>query len=417
MNEEQLHVFNAVKARQSVLMTGAGGVGKSYIISNIVNWSDEVGIKVGVTAMTGCAAILINGSTLHSFLSIGLGTKTVPQLVQATIRNKKTYNKLTSLQMLIIDEVSMIDADLFDLASEYLSELRNNTAPFGGVQMVLSGDLYQIPPITGQFFFKSKTWERMKHTLVIDLKQSQRHLKDIGFSSMLQKLRLGKCDDETFQMLKQTVANRSKFPAHIQPTIMYTKNIDVDTINQKEMNKLIANGARHMKYPIISPSSEALRWAISCKIPEAIQLAVGAQVMLVWNVNFQEQLCNGSRGVVLDIETSAVIVEFISSGIKRIEYISVEKEENVSGKKVTIRFMPLRLAYAITVNKAQGMTLDAAVVDMDIDSYSNDFIYNKYYTAISRVRDLNSIVVLNPQKCLFKAHPDVAEFYSTLGTT
>lgn len=412
LNAEQQIVFDAVKERRSVLMTGAGGVGKSYIIGTIVAWAEAIGLSIGVTAMTGCAAILINGSTLHSFLGIGLATKTVPQLVQATLRNKKTFHKLRSLQLLIIDEVSMINEELFDLISEYLSEITTNPAPFGGIQLILSGDLYQIHPIRGQFFFKSKTWDRL-NPLVLDLKKSQRHLKDDAFSALLQKLRLGKCDSEMLQILKQTEANLAKFPANIKPTIMYTKNVDVDTINQQEIDKLVASGAHHMTYPLVSPSAAALRWATSCKIPESIQLAIGCQVMLVWNVSLSENLCNGSRGVIIELDKSGVTVNFLTAGIRKIEYISVEKDEKIDGKKVTIRFMPLRLAYAITVNKAQGMTMDAAVVDMNVGSCSPEFIYGKFYTAISRVRDLNSIVVKNPHKSLFKAHPDVAAFYAS----
>lgn len=412
MNDEQQAVFTAVKDGRSVLMTGAGGVGKSYVIGNIINWANELELSIGVTAMTGCAAVLINGSTLHSFLGIGLANKPVSQLVQTTIGIRKIFHKLRSLKMLIIDEVSMIDADLFDLVSEYLSELLINPDPFGGVQLVLSGDLYQIAPIKGEFFFKSKTWARMD-PLVVDLKQSHRHSNDADFSTMLHKLRLGECDTAMLKRLRQTEENLAKFPANIKPTIMYTKNVDVDSINQQEMSKLIATGAEHMTYPIISPSPAALRWAMSCKIPESVQLALGSQVMLVWNVSLQDQLCNGSRGVIVALDETSVTVDFIMAGTRTIEYVNVEKEEKEqNGTKINIRFMPLRLAYAITVNKAQGMTMDAAIVDMDIGACSADFIYGKFYTALSRVRDINSIVVRNAHKCLFKAHPDVIEFYS-----
>lgn len=416
MNEEQQTVFDAVVARRSVLMTGAGGVGKSYVIQKIVEWAIINNIPHGVTAMTGCAAILLGGTTLHSFLGIGLGTKTASELVRdLTTKRKPLATKLSNLELLIVDEVSMLNSEITDLISEFLCLLRGNPNPFGGVQMVLSGDLYQIPPINAQFFFKSKIWKIIKANIhIVDLKHSQRHKDDKTFDEILQKLRKGQCDNASLQALIATESNT--FKDGIKPTVMYTKNVDVDIINATEMEKITSTGVRALEYTLKVSSPPAKAWATSCKVPESVKLCVGAQVMLTWNVNLEEGLCNGSRGVVTAITTTNVTISFQSGrsddATYNIEYVTVEHPDN---KRVWIKFMPIRLAYALTVNKAQGMTLDAAIIDMDTGgSGSMDFLYGKFYTAISRVRDISCIIVKNARRKLFVAHPDVVKLYARM---
>lgn len=414
MNHEQQVVFDAIVGGSSVVMTGAGGVGKTFVLSNVIDWAKKKGKAVGVTATTGTAALLLNGVTLHSFLAIGLGTKPAPDLAKDLFKKgeigRKIYEKLCKLDMLIIDEISMLNDQLFDLVSQYLSIIRKDCSPFGGVQLILSGDLYQIPPISGKFFFDSNTWKDASDMFVImDLTTSQRHCGDITFMKALRKLRVGQCNEEITELLKATENN--SFSDGIQPSILYTKNVDVDVLNKFELDKLVDAGAmEHVFMLKHSPTPLAKLWATSSKVPEITRLCIGAQVMLKWNVDLERGLCNGARGIVTGFapNDTGVRVKFKNAPETVIEHIKLEHPDDTS---TWIKFMPLRLAWAITINVAQGATLDAVVMDMDGTHSNPEFLYGKFYTAVSRVRDLNSIQIKNLAPNKFIAHPDVRAFY------
>ena len=405
MNEEQTVVFDAVVAGISVLLTSRGGCGKSYTLSNIIDYTTTRDIPIGVTATTGCAALLIKGTTIHSFLGIGLATKPVEQLARECMRKQVLYNRLNAMRLLIIDEISMMSDTLFDVISSYLSLVRKNNSPFGGVQVILCGDLYQIPPVKDRFFFNSDIWTKLSASStfkMFELKLSQRHISDKTFDILLQKLRTGKCDNETLAVLRSTETNT--FPNGIKPTILYLKNVDVDLINSRELAKLEAAGAvTHTYVKQTSENAGGKAWAQSCKVPDNVSLCEGAQVMLTWNTDIKERLCNGSRGVVVSLNPEGVYVDFVHTS----RFISFIVVEHPDSHDVWIKYMPLRLAYALTVNKSQSMTLDAVVVDMDVGPVSADFLYGKFYTAVSRVRSLSDIVVKNASKRLFLAHPEV----------
>jgi ATP-dependent DNA helicase PIF1 len=414
MNDEQQAVFDAVTSGRSVIMTGAGGVGKTYLLTRIVEWATESNISYGITATTGAAAILLGGTTLHSFLGIGLGTKPAAELVRDLTRKREygriLYERLRALTILIIDEVSMLNDQLFDLISDYLSIIRKRPEPFGGVQLVLSGDLFQIPPINGRFFFHADAWKTKgmdNITMRFDLKKSQRHKGDTRFMEILQKLRVGKCTAAALCELQATESN--VFEDGIKPSVLYLKNIDVDVLNKHELDKLIDIGALEHVYILKTSRQPAAKsWASSSKVPELTRLCIGAQVMLKWNVDMEAGLCNGARGVVLGFTPSgAVRVKFRGIPEKVIDTIKVEHPDD---KDIWFKFMPLRLAWAITINVSQGATLDAAVIDMDIGNASPDFLYGKFYTAISRVRDLKSVMVRNVNPRLFMAHPEALAF-------
>lgn len=416
MNDEQQAVFNAVTSGRSVVMTGAGGVGKTYLLTRIVEWAAENNIQYGITATTGAAAILLGGTTLHSFLGIGLGTKPAAELARDLMRKREygriLYERLRALNILIIDEVSMLNDQLFDLISDYLSIIRKCPEPFGGVQLVLSGDLFQIPPINGRFFFHADAWKnKTRGTMRFDLKKSQRHKGDARFMEILQKLRIGECTAAALCELQATETN--VFEDGIKPSVLYLKNIDVDVLNKHELDRLIDIGALEYAYMLKTSRHPAAKsWASSSKVPELTRLCIGAQVMLKWNINMDAGLCNGARGVVTGFTPSgAVRVKFRGIPETIIDNIKVEHPDD---KEIWFKFMPLRLAWAITINVSQGATLDAAIIDMDIGNASPDFLYGKFYTAISRVRDLKSVIVRNVNPRMFMAHPEALAFTDSL---
>ena len=415
LTQEQQKAFDIVTGDgKNLLLQGPGGGGKSYTIKQIIAWARSQGIQYGVTATTGSAAILIGGTTIHSFLGIGLGNKSPQELAEVVKTRKKfVYNRLRRLQLLIIDEISMMDATLLDVVSQFLSIIRGNNMPFGNVQIVFSGDMFQLPPVKGKFFFKSDIWTTMKndaHIAVVELTESQRHKDDLVFMKMLMELRWGKCTPEIVETLKKTKEN--VFDNEIEPTLLYSRNVDVDNINQEKYEALVKSGARSFEYKLSCSSEAAKLWAQSSKIPDVCQMCIGAQVVLTWNVSLEEGLCNGSRGVVIDVGLGGVFVKFMNGKTVLISSIQVENEDC---KHTWIRFMPLRLAYAITINKSQGMTLDCAIIVLDKNMAGNvDFYYGRAYTALSRVKSLQHVWIKHATMESFVAHPDVIEFYENM---
>jgi len=403
LNKEQQKAFDLIKEGNSVLLTGSAGTGKSFTLSEIISWGHKNKKNIGVTATTGSAAILIKGRTIHSYLGIGLGTKTAAQLAAYVIQNSKfVLNRLKNLDILIIDEISMLDAELFSKISEFLSIIRMNPAPFGGVQIVLCGDFAQIAPFgkNAEYCFKSDIWSAA-NIITINLQTIIRQKDDLEFIEILECLRWGKCTKsilERLQKLQNTV-----FDSDILPTHLYGKNIDVDVINQSHFSKLVKDGAATKTYNT-KYSKNAKIWADSCKVQPEIQLCMGAQVVLTWNVDQENGLVNGSRGIVTGFDINGPIVKFKNypDGIL-VSYVNITNEDN---KADQITFMPIKLAWAITHHRSQGMTLDSCVIDL------SSWSCGQAYTALSRVKDLKSVKLIgeiNPK--FFKIHKDVLEFY------
>jgi len=413
LNQEQRRAFEKVKQGDNLFLTGEAGTGKSTCLRTIIEWARAERLNIGVTATTGSAAILIRGSTLHSFLGIGLATKTAAELVDQ-IKNKKkfVYNRIRSLEILLIDEISMMDAELFDKISAVISLIKNKNAPFGGIQVILCGDLFQLPPVKGRLLFHSQAFKDLDIEIV-QLMTPHRHLEDDELLKMLRELRVGECSDETLAKLKATYTNT--FPEGILPTMLYSRNVDVDKINTTEFTKLIKEGKRSFSYDMKSSCAVGHAWAESCKIPEICEVCEGAQVVLTSNVDLDMGLCNGARGVVVSVGLSGVTVQFAKVRAL-ISYCKLENEDN---KKIWISYMPLRLAYALTINKCQGMTLDCVVVVLESAKPSSDrnldFYYGRAYTALTRVRSLKDIRIINVSKGAFVAHPEVIQFYNEQG--
>jgi ATP-dependent exoDNAse (exonuclease V) alpha subunit len=402
MNKEQHIAFEAVKDGNNIFITGSGGVGKSYTLKNIIKWAQIERKNIAVTASTGCASYLIRGRTIHSFLGIGLAKKSAEDLANYVLLNKKfIVKKIKMLDMLILDEVSMINDELFDKISNYLQIIRKSPEPFGGIQMVICGDFAQLPPTEGKYCFLSPEWER-SNIDVITLTQMMRQSEDHTFQRILQELRYGKCTKDTLKILR--TLKKTKFDNNgIEPTVLYSLNVDVDTINNTKYKELINNGAKKQTY-ITTYSQSGENWAKSIKIPDKQELCVGSQVVLTWNFQQDIGLVNGSRGVIIELNVNGAIVRFVNGQEIIIPMMTIENEDD---DKCWVSFIPLKLAYAITIHKSQGMTLDSLIIDLG-DSI---FEYGQAYTAISRAKTLDSIKLLDVKSSSFKTHKDVISFY------
>ena len=404
MNEEQIRAFDVAVSGKNLGVFSAAGTGKTYLTRKIINWAKSLGKHIGVTSSTG-TSITMGGRTLHSFLGIGLGQKSAYALSYHTkTKFPGTITRLKELEMLIVDEISMISEELFDKISEYLCIIRKDARPFGGIQVLLFGDFCQIPPVNGEYAFLSKTWAKM-NMVCIELVTQIRQDKDPVFQKILSDARFGKCDDDSFNMLK--CLTNPNF-GEIQPTILYSKNMNVDNINQTKFLELVKNGAKKQSYPsTFSDHKYTKTWSEALKIPEVLDLCIGAQVMLCVNLSVEEGFANGSRGMVTQFTEEGPVVLFKNGEQLIIEpwLLSDDNDENIWAS-----FIPLKLAYALTIHKSQSMTLDAAVLDLG----PSIFEYGQAYVALSRVRDMKSVKITNILKSSFQTHEDVIKFYNEI---
>lgn len=424
LNPEQQRVLDAIASGFNVFLTGPAGTGKTVTLRAAIHHARHtLGKHIGVTAATGSAALLIQGRTLHSFLGIGLGKKSAAILAQnmlAMARMRPTVEKLRHLDLLVIDEISMIHAELLTLIDEYLRRIRLCVEkPFGGVQVLFCGDFCQLPPVEGSYAFKAPVWKTLQLTYM-ELTLQMRQNDDSAFQELLQRLRQGRCHETDLALLK--VREKTEFPIGIRPTRMYAINRDVDAINQRELKQLLERpDAVAQHFPTIytryqGDKEHVIQWAEACGIPgNGIKLAVGAQVVLTINLSQELGRINGSRGRVVGFDSGtaghgpAVTVEWVDGTTSLVGYHEIDtRGETTTTSDVRVRYIPLRLAWAITIHRAQGMTLDA--VEMDLGP--SIFEYGQAYTALSRARNLKSIRITAVQAKAFRTHPDVSAFYN-----
>ena len=401
LDELQQKILEDVfQSNRNIVILGSAGTGKTTTVREIIKVSNKYKKNIGITATTGCAAILIGGNTLHSFMGIGTGEGTIQYLVNRIISNKKILIKLVKLQILLIDEISMMNDVLLSKVSEILTTIRNNPMPFGGVQVILVGDFYQLPPISGNFCFKSDIWDKMNfNTHVLTKIYRQR---DPQFLEILSRAREGNITNEDLNILKN--CNGKLFIKNIIPTKLYSLNVDVSLINEKYYNKL---STLEYIYETNYKNAKSKKYADKMKIPEKLKLCIGSQVMVTRNIDIENDIINGTRGVIISMETNYVNIQLMNQQ----EYtIKPMKIGSFDEPDIEIEYIPLKLAWAITIHKSQGTTLDCAEIDLG----NNIFQPGQAYTALSRVKDLNSVHIVDISKKSFKTHPEVKDFYNKL---
>ena len=406
LNYEQESAIKAFKSGKNIFLTGPAGTGKSVTLKKIKEYCIENNKKLGITATTGTAAFLLGGKTLHSYLSIGLAKESAYDIYVNMRKFKHVTSRLRDCEVLIIDEISMLDANLLDKISEYLQFMRKNPdKPFGGIQVILTGDFCQLEPVSGDYCFKSYIWSKLE-LKIIYLHKLIRQDGDLQFQNILSKVRYGKCSQKTFELLS-SLSNKDF--GDIKPTILYPRNYDVDKVNKLESEKLIAAGAKKEAYKVIYSRCKniesAKNYIKSLDIPEEIIICVGDQVVVTANVDQDAGIVNGTRGIVIDVDCDWVWIKKINGKELKIRYF-----KSTNPDFPDIKIMPLKLAYALSIHKSQGMTLDA----VEIDIGSKIFASGQAYTALSRAQNLDSVKVKSISKKSFIIHPDVLEFYQKI---
>lgn len=415
LSVKQEEALRIIRSGGNLFLTGPGGTGKSFVINTFVREIKKSKI-VAVTATTGTAAVLLNGTTIFSYLGIGLGTQTADLMIIQLQKKKNYLKRWIDLDVLIIDEISMLSPELFDKLEVVARSIRRDSRPFGGIQLILSGDFFQLPNISQKdlFCFDATSWSSCIQK-VIDLDFNFRQEEDAIFQQCLSELRYGKLQAKTIDALKKRENVELKNEYGILPTKIYSLNVSVDEENEFQINRLndLHEGLEFYRYEIdieTTKKVDMLEDKIKkvCNAPFVLELCVGAQVMLLYNMDIESKLVNGSRGVIIGFENNNPRVRFLSGMVRTISRKTYEVEDN--GKIiVTACQIPLKLAYATTIHKSQGCTIDYAEIDM-----KGIFEYGQGYTALSRVKSLEGLSIKNFDPSVIKTHPRVIEFYKKI---
>ncbi|KAM5241117.1 ATP-dependent DNA helicase PIF1 isoform 1-T1 [Hipposideros larvatus] len=408
LSEEQAEVLRVVLKGQSIFFTGSAGTGKSYLLKRILGSLPPTGTVA--TASTGVAACHIGGTTLHAFAGIGSGRAPLAQCVALAQRPGVRQGWL-SCQRLVIDEISMVEADLFDKLEAVARAVRQQNKPFGGIQLIICGDFLQLPPVTKgsqlpQFSFQAKSWKRCV-PVTLELTKVWRQA-DQTFISLLQAVRLGRCSDEVTYQLQATATHKVGRDG-IVATRLCTHQDDVALTNERRLQEL--PGEVHSFEAMDSDPEQARTLDAQCPVSQLLQLKLGAQVMLVKNLAVSRGLVNGARGVVVGFETEGrglPQVRFLC-GVTEVIRADRWTVQTTGGQLLSRQQLPLQLAWAMSIHKSQGMSLDCVEI-----SLGRVFASGQAYVALSRARSLQSLRVLDFDPMVVRCDPRVLRFYATL---
>ena len=426
LNTLQQEALELAKAGKSLFITGPGGVGKSYLIHTIVDELIKKGKRVGITALTGCAALLLGreAKTVHSWAGIGLGKDPSAKLI-ANIQkyNYKAKKRWLLTNTLIIDEISMMTPELLEKIHEVAKGMRKSQQVFGGLQIILVGDFFQLPPIYREgetmFAFESLIWKELNLTM-IELTEIIRQDNPV-FHEILKEARIGELSQTSINILKERMIDTWQ-KEKIRPTLLFSRRAEVEMINEQNLKAL--------KTPLITFEAKTLHTAnleinvLKSDLDRAIEkldrdasykvkleLRVGAQVMLIYNLDQEAGLVNGRRGIVEGFTASTPSIPLVlfkgNSVAIPVPEVSWESSEVDGLKRSQI---PLILAYAITIHKCQGATLDSALIDIGRSTFES----GQAYVALSRVKSLESLYIYELEPQAFRAPKKVKAFYTSL---
>lgn len=438
LDETQQSAVDLALEGKNFFLSGSAGTGKSYVLKHIIQALKHK--NVALTSSTGISAQHIGGTTIHSFAGIGLGELDADELVLRVRSSRKAMARWRRCDVLIIDEISMIAKNMFTKLEYIAREIRGSEEPFGGVQLIAVGDMFQLAPVEpgnpkGVYYYAFESpvwWKCLPHSVLLTRVHRQRadEPNHAQFLAGLSALRLGVLTPE-FKRLLQACKTQPKGATGIIPTCLYAHNVDVDAMNRDELRKL--PGLAHefqartkiVNVEYLSAKPQVLDAMFP--IPQAITLKENAQVMFLKNTDLY---CNGTRGVVTGFlyedeeeeeedEPSSKKRRPAPIGVKvrlvngsEIE-VRPETFEHTVDKKVAVSRtgLPLKLAWAITHHKSQSLSLDAVEIHLEKVTRPSP---GQVYVAISRATTLTNLKVYGLETCRVYADPKVLAFYNEM---
>ena len=404
--EEALAIM---KDGRNAFLTGAAGSGKTHVLRQFIKHLRDNGKKAAVTASTGIAATHIHGGTIHSWAGFGIRERLSEFDIDILTQREPLVRKYEKTEVLIIDEVSMLHAFQLDFVDRLAREIRRSGEPFGGIQVVLCGDLFQLPPVSKgnsrpAFITESEVWDEAD--LNVCYLATQHRQEDETLLSVLSDIRAGDVSEMTKEPLRGRY--RKRVENGVVPTKLFTHNVDVDRINAEEIAK-IDSLPHYFEMETRGSKKRLESLKNNCLALEKLTLKKGAVVMFIKN-DVEKKYVNGTMGVVEDFdkETKYPLVRTYSGRLVQAKPDSWHIEEDGKVKAEVVQ-VPLRLAWAITVHKSQGMSLDAAEIDL-----SKSFTPGMGYVALSRVRTLDGLALMGVNDMAFQIHPGMHELEEEL---
>lgn len=400
----QAQALTILKTGGNVFLTGEPGSGKTHTIKSYIDYLRAHSVEPAITASTGIAATHIHGMTIHAWSGLGIRTTLSAYDLDAISTKEYLVRRINAAKVLIIDEVSMLSAETLSMVDVICRTIRGNPEAFGGLQVILVGDFFQLPPIAksgapAHFAYQSPSWKALK--LITCYLSEQHRQDDAGLLSLLSAIRLNKVNEEHHETLRSRIQKTKQI--FNNNTRLFTKNVSVDDLNKEKLTALVG---KEEIFTMKTKGSLSLVEHLKkgCLSPEELRLKVGAVVMCTKN-NTHLGFANGTLGTVEGFErgTRYPIIRTLAGVTITVSEMDWVIEED--GKiKAKITQIPLRLAWAITVHKSQGMSLDAAAIDL-----SDVFEYGQGYVALSRVRALKGITLSGYNKKSLAVHPEVLE--------
>lgn len=400
----QIDALNLLKMGKNIFLTGAAGSGKTYLLNQYIRYLKQHSVGVAITASTGIAATHLHGSTIHAWSGIGVKDSLTRMDLDKLTKNSRVKRNYKKTKVLIVDEISMLHRHQLDMVDTVARFFLDAEKPFGGMQIVLCGDFFQLPPVAAsviesQFAFEATSWE-LADFHVCYLHEQHRQGQD-PLLQVLNDIRAGTAGEHTKVPLRTRYKKEPQ--GATKPTKLYSRNINVNAINNAELAKL--PGAEKI-FNMTTSGFPALVDALkkNCLAPSELKLKMGAEVMFIKNDNLG-QYVNGTRGVIIGFDPTdgwPLVKTFANTTL-----MAMPEEWNFEDHGIiqaTIKQVPLSLAWAITIHKSQGMTLDAAEIDL-----GDAFEPGMGYVALSRVRSLQGLKLMNLNEIALKVHPKILE--------
>ncbi len=382
---KQSEALDILKMGHNAFITGAAGSGKTHLLNEYIRHLREHGVSVGITASTGIAATHMGGITIHAWSGLGIRDTLTEYDLETMEEKKYLWKRFQDVQVLIIDEISMLHHFRLDLVDRIARFLKRNNKPFGGIQVILCGDFFQLPPVSrlgeppSRFAYHADAWKNLN--LKICYLEEQHRQNDNEYLEILNAIRSDSVGTPILERLKGRY--QAPLAEGIEATRLHTHNRDVDAENTRELEKL---EGETFEYTMGSRGKENLAEILKkgCLAPETLRIKQGARVMLVKN-NHEERYANGMLGTVASCDDFGMQIALYDGRIIDLKPTSWKIEEDGKVKAEIVQY-PIRLAWAITVHKSQGMSLDCAEIDL-----SQSFEAGMGYVALSRVRSLKGL--------------------------
>lgn len=397
--------FKILTSGANVFLTGSAGTGKTFVINRYIEYLRERGIEPAIVAPTGIAASHIGGKTIHSFFSVGIRENIDDYYLRWMKKQLFLERRFRDLKVLIVDEISMVSPELFMSMDRILRAFKDEEKFFGGVQVVLAGDFFQLPPVNKRhqeikFVWQTNLWQAMDLKICY-LEEKFRQENDI-LADILDEIRAGEVTEESMEIFRSRY--KKNLSSGFNITKLYTHNIDVDKINNGELEKLPGKSIV-FKSQTKGSKQNIERIFKGSLVQEELKLKEGAAVIFIKN-NYEEGYINGTLGKIesFDSESGYPIVRTFD---KRKITVSPEEwvwEDDEGKIKARVKQIPLKLAWALTVHKSQGMTLDAAEIDL-----SKTFEIGQGYVALSRIKSIESLRLMGMNEVALRVDESVLE--------